>query len=167
MEVRFIVSLTREPKSVPLARRLCDLTLSTLGCDPECVRDLKLAVTEACSNVIEHAHASERYQLEFTVEGDVCSLHIIDAGMGFEPAEKRPSPPHPTAENGRGLHLIGLLVDEATFDSTPERGTVVRMVKRLHLVDGSSVGKGSPLDGSSPDEAREVRAGERSGLPEA
>lgn len=151
MEVRFVVSLTREPKSVPLARRLCGLTLSTLGCDAESVRDIKLAVTEACSNVIEHAHDSERYQLEFSVEGDVCNMRIIDAGGGFQPVTD-PSPPPSAAENGRGLHLIGLLVDEATFDSTPERGTVVRMVKRLRLVDGTS-----------PAGAREIQAAEQFG----
>ncbi len=133
MEVRFTVSLTREPKSVPLARRLCGLTLSALGCDADCVRDVKLAVTEACSNVIEHAHASERYELEFSVEGDLCSMRIIDAGTGFEPAANGHSPPPSAAENGRGLHLIGQLVDEATCDSAPERGTGVRMVKRLHM----------------------------------
>lgn len=156
MEVRLIISLTREPKSVPLARRLCGLTLSTLGCDPDSVRDIKLAVTEACSNVIEHAHDSERYQLEFSVEGDVCNMRIIDAGTGFEPGATRSSPPSPAAENGRGLHLIGLLVDEATFDSTPERGTVVRMTKRLRLVDGAS-----------PAATVDIRAAERSGPPEA
>lgn len=140
MEVRFSVSLTREPRSVPLARRLCGLTLSTLGCDPECVRDIKLAVTEACSNVIEHAHSSERYELEFSVEGDLCKMQIIDAGTGFKPGANGGSPPSPAAENGRGLHLIGQLVDEATFDSAPERGTVVRMVKRLRLIDHTSQG---------------------------
>ena len=138
MEVRFSVSLTREPKSVPLARRLCALTLSTLGCAPECVRDVKLAVTEACSNVIEHAHSSERYELEFSVEGDLCEMRIIDAGTGFKPAANGGAQPPPAAENGRGLHLIGQLVDEATFDSAPEKGTVVRMVKRLHMIDDAS-----------------------------
>ena len=140
MEVRFTISLTREPRSVPLARRLCGLTLSTLGCHPGCVRDIKLAVTEACSNVIEHAHSSERYELEFSVEGDLCKMRIIDAGTGFKPeANGGPLPP-PAAENGRGLHLIGQLVDEATFDSAPERGTVVRMVKRLKMIDDTSPG---------------------------
>ncbi|MDQ3783360.1 MAG: ATP-binding protein [Actinomycetota bacterium] len=153
MEVRFTVSLTREPKSVPLARRLCALTLSTLGCDPECVRDIKLAVTEACSNVIEHAHASERYELEFSVEGDLCNMRIIDAGTGFEPAANGHPPPPSAAENGRGLHLIGQLVDEATFDSTPERGTVVRMVKRLHM--------DAPTAGTT----REIRSAERRAGP--
>lgn len=138
MEVRFTISLTREPKSVPLARRLCGLTLSTLGCAPDCVRDIKLAVTEACSNVIAHAHASENYELEFSVEGDLCKMRIIDTGTGFEPALNGQSPPPSAAENGRGLHLIGQLVDEATFDSTPNRGTVVRMVKRLQMVDAAS-----------------------------
>lgn len=154
MEVRFTVSLTREPKSVPLARRLCGLTLSTLGCDPDCVRDVKLAVTEACSNVIEHAHASERYELEFSVEGDLCKMRIIDAGTGFKPAANGHFPPPSAAENGRGLHLIALLVDEATFDSTPERGTVVRMVKRLHMH--------APSAGTN----RELPDAERSGSPE-
>ncbi len=155
MEVRLTVSLTREPRSVPLARRLCALTLSMLGCDSGSVRDIKLAVTEACSNVIEHAHASEHYELEFSVEGDLCEMRIIDAGTGFEPAVNGQSPPPSAAENGRGLHLIGQLVDEATFDSTPERGTVVRMVKRLHMVDGTFAGPG-----------RETPNAERSGSPE-
>jgi serine/threonine-protein kinase RsbW len=149
MEVRLTVSLTRERKSVPLARRLCGVTLSMLGCDPSCIRDIKLAVTEACSNVIEHAHASERYELEFSVEGELCKVRIIDAGNGFEPAANGHSPPPSAAENGRGLHLIRQLVDEATFDSTPERGTVVRMVKRIHM-DPSSAEIGREIVGAAP-----------------
>ena len=55
MDVRFCLVFPRETISVPVMRRVLGDTLSRLGVDEECIADLLLAVTEACTNVLRQA----------------------------------------------------------------------------------------------------------------
>ena len=45
----------------------------------------------------------------------------------------------PSAEDGRGIQLMRALVDEVTFTSRPQVGTVVHLEKQLTWVDGAVI----------------------------
>jgi serine/threonine-protein kinase RsbW len=100
----------------------------------ERIDDLKLAVSEACTNAIE-ANMSKGPQLPVVVSCweaperlEVC---IADSGGGFDP---NALPEHPPVtdpdrlnfERGLGIPLIRSLVDDVRFDSGPN-GTSVWM----------------------------------------
>ena len=55
------------------------------GFGPEDVYDLKLAVTEAATNVIRHA-AVESYEVEYRVFPRAVEITVIDTGGGFNVA---------------------------------------------------------------------------------
>jgi serine/threonine-protein kinase RsbW len=47
-------SLPRNDPSVPAARHLVRAAMRTIGVDADCTHDIELALTEACTNVLQH-----------------------------------------------------------------------------------------------------------------
>jgi serine/threonine-protein kinase RsbW len=88
-DVEFCLVFPRESLSVPVMRRVLGDTLSSLGIDENCVDDLLLAVTEACTNVLRHAGPGRRYELVARVGSKRCLLEVLDSGRGFDPVSAR------------------------------------------------------------------------------
>jgi serine/threonine-protein kinase RsbW len=113
----------------------------------ERVDDLKLAVSEACTNAIE-ANRSVRPTAPVHVEvwesPDRLEVCIEDCGPGFDP-DKLAFPPPITDpdrlnfERGLGIPLIRTLVDNAAF-VRKESGTSVRMTVFGGPSDGDDTG---------------------------
>lgn len=96
--------------------------------------DLRLAVTEACSNAIK-AHrpeaADEPVVVTCHLDADRFQVAIRDRGPGFDPdaLHALPDPTDPKRlhhESGLGIPLIRVLTDDVTFEPTDD-GTVVSM----------------------------------------
>jgi serine/threonine-protein kinase RsbW len=99
------------------------------------VHDLRLAVQEACTNVIKHGQMSpeeRRLVIRFEFAEDVLSVLITDQGAPFEPPEvsEPPGTREDPAEGGYGLFLIRALVDEMFYEIRP-RGNTLVLRKRL------------------------------------
>ena len=101
----------------------------------ERIDDLKLAVSEACTNAIE-AHTSievdERVVVRCEEGDDRFEVSIEDQGEGFDPSSLPEHPPvtdpeRLNFERGLGIPLIRTLVDEVEFASRGDSGTAVRM----------------------------------------
>ena len=99
------------------------------------VDDLKLALSEACTNAIE-AHAAlgaqETVMVRWVEGDDRLEVGVQDRGPGFDPATLPEHPPvtdpeRLNFERGLGIPLIRSLVDEVDF-VREEQGMVVRMV---------------------------------------
>lgn len=92
--------------------------------DLERVFDLKVAVSEACANALEHA-GCEGLSLEVCacLQARRLTFTVTDTGM-FHP----PLPRWEGASNrGLGLPLMVALMDEVTFVRTPGGGTSVSL----------------------------------------
>jgi serine/threonine-protein kinase RsbW len=121
------LTLPSSPGYVLLARLVMAQVGRIAGFGPEDVYDLKLAVTEAATNVIRHA-AVESYEIEYRVWPQVVEITVIDAGGGFNVADlTRP----PDGQGGFGLVVIRDLVDELVLDSTEGGGTRLKMIRRV------------------------------------
>jgi serine/threonine-protein kinase RsbW len=102
---------------------------------PEVLGDLKLALTEACTNSVRHAYAGGEGTVEITYElhEDRLVVVVIDEGEGFEP----PSAPsakledEELSEGGLGIAIIEALADEFEIKERPEGGSSLRFVKHL------------------------------------
>jgi serine/threonine-protein kinase RsbW len=103
----------------------------------ERIDDLKLAVSEACTNAIEAhsaAGSSERVLVRCKAAADSMEVYVEDRGHGFDPAQLPDHPPVTDPdrlkfERGLGIPLIRALVDEVEFSPT-DKGTSVRLVMR-------------------------------------
>jgi serine/threonine-protein kinase RsbW len=104
----------------------------TRSMDAETLADLKLAVTEACSNAIRHAYedGDGTVSVRFTLEDDSIAIEVEDRGDGFEPRVARPF--SPDTESGMGLAIIEAVTDELTFSTGADgRGSLVAFRKRV------------------------------------
>ncbi|MDQ3962929.1 MAG: ATP-binding protein [Actinomycetota bacterium] len=138
MRIIFSLELPRDTVSVPAVRRVCRCALEDLGVAPECVHDVQLALTEACTNVLQHANGSGGdYEVAIEVNDQECIIRVLDSGGGFTHEEFGREIAHSTSEGGRGIHLMRNLVDSMTFESRPPRGTIVHLHKTLATTNGS------------------------------
>lgn len=134
MVITFSLSLPRDEASVPVVRRLCKSALDDLGVEDSCVGDIELAVTEACTNVLKHAHGTaDIYETTVEISDNECTIRVIDSGQGFDANAEGRGEQIDDAEDGRGIFLIRALVDNVRFISRPEEGTIVHLEKSLEL----------------------------------
>ena len=139
MELKLTLAMPRDEYSVPVARRVLARSLEVLGVEESVVADIELALTEACTNVLDHAAETDEYEVSAGLDGTVCVIEVIDRGGGFDSAAKGLVEADPTAEDGRGIQLMRALVDKVTFTSRPQVGTVVHLEKQLSFGDGSVI----------------------------
>jgi serine/threonine-protein kinase RsbW len=114
----------------------------SLPFDTETVADLKLAVTEACGNVVRHAYANDEgyVQVTYVVDAERFDMIVEDEGAGlaaFGPefdlaADHEARAFGEPASQGMGMAIIRAVVDELDVGDRPDgSGTRVRMTKLL------------------------------------
>jgi serine/threonine-protein kinase RsbW len=114
---------------------LCRLALTGLArrraLDPELLADLKLALTEACSNSIRHAYddGSGTVEVRYELAADRLSIEVLDEGSGFDP-EAPTTAEDELDEGGLGIAIIRALVDELEIESSGS-GSTLRLTKFL------------------------------------
>lgn len=151
MQVNFSLYLPRDAVTVPVARRLCRGAMEDLGVTRACLTDVALAVTEACANVIEHSSDMEdEYEISVAVHEDVCEIRVIDTGRGFDHQSLSDALADTSVERGRGISLMKALVDNVSFESRPQSGTIVHLVKRLELEHNSPLRQLRPRGVTEP-----------------
>jgi serine/threonine-protein kinase RsbW len=116
---------------------LCRLALTGLAqvraLEPEVVADLKLALTEACTNSIRHAYEDGRMgvvDVRYELNGEKVLVEIADEGPGFEVDADRAAAGE-LDEGGLGIAIIRALTDELAIESTGP-GSRLRFVKYLN-----------------------------------
>jgi serine/threonine-protein kinase RsbW len=117
---------------------LCRLALVGLArarpLSDEELADLKLALTEACSNSVRHAYPGDEeghIQISYTLDRDGIAIEVVDDGAGFDPVAQR-TLDEDRGEGGLGIAIIRALVDELVVESKRgSRGSRLRFVKRL------------------------------------
>jgi len=125
------MTLPREAVSVPLTRRTVAAALTAAGVAPDCLAEVEVALSEACTNVLHHAGKGEAYEVAINISDQQLTMDVIDFGAGFGQLEPGHPMPDPTAESGRGLALMRALTDRAIFDSVSGDGGTVHLMKRL------------------------------------
>ena len=130
------LEIPARPEFVALARLVVS-AMATADSDlgEEQIDDLKLAVSEACTNAIEAHDAAatrERVVVRCSVDLNSVEVSVVDRGRGFDPGTLPDHPPVTDPdrlkfERGLGIPLIRALVDKVEFSSSPE-GTEVRLV---------------------------------------
>src|SRR4051795_4266523 len=117
------LNLPARPENVAVVRHVLGAFAEALHLPNEVVEDMRLAVTEACTNVVRHAYDDEDPgQLEIVIrpEGDVLRVIVSDHGRGIGPSPD-------TAGPGLGLPLIAALVDSLEIQHAPRSGSRLAM----------------------------------------
>jgi anti-sigma regulatory factor (Ser/Thr protein kinase) len=99
---------------------------------------IQLAADEASSNIIEHAYAGVKggkLEIDISISDKKLKIIMRDHGKPFDPA----SVPEPNVKadlserkiGGLGMYLMRKLMDEVSYESSPETGNILTMIKRL------------------------------------
>lgn len=101
--------------------------------DEQTLGDLKLAVTEACSNSVRHAYRDGRQgavEVVYELHPDRLVVEVYDDGEGF-PVEQGPfDSAESLAEGGLGIAIIRQLADEVELGPGESgKGSRLRFVK--------------------------------------
>jgi anti-sigma regulatory factor (Ser/Thr protein kinase) len=86
VEISIDLRFPRDAASVPAVRRLLDASLDVLGVEEPIRGDIRLMLTEACGNVVQHAQAADAYTVRVQIMDERCVIKVIDHGRGFDPA---------------------------------------------------------------------------------
>jgi len=102
----------------------------------ETLHDLKLALTEACTNSVKHAYGEDGGSIDIVYEllSDRLAVEVGDAGAGFEPNGGRrggAGEDELLEEGGLGIEIIRALTDEVEIAEREGGGSRLRFVKLL------------------------------------
>jgi serine/threonine-protein kinase RsbW len=99
----------------------------------ETLADLKLALTEACSNSVRHAYRDGRtgvVEIDYDLQADRLAIEVSDDGPGFDYVESEGEERELT-EGGLGLAIIRSVSDEFELGDRDGGGARLRFVKKL------------------------------------
>jgi len=105
------------------------------GYDIEAIDDIKVAVSEACTNIIIHSHTNADFTYDVIIECSERSLTIsvVDEGAGFEMGDYMEPIPGETRGSGMGIFIVRALMDEVDIQTEIGVGTNIRMTKYLQV----------------------------------
>jgi serine/threonine-protein kinase RsbW len=134
-----MLTLPREAASVPLARHTMTAALKSAGVAGDCLDEVRLALSEACTNVYHHADAGDCYEVMINISDEQLTMDVVDAGSIFGQHPGHTAMPGVEAENGRGIALMAAFSDLAVFDAVAGDGGSVHLTKRLYWAEGAMI----------------------------
>lgn len=134
MTTTYQMTRSAELESLAFFRGLIDEACSSQTViDSQACYDLKLAVDEACTNIIQHGYAGmDPGSIILTIEIDQNSARvtITDFGHAFEPVEAPAPDLESESVGGMGLFFIHQSTDEIEYESTTT-GNRLKLIKYL------------------------------------
>ena len=131
------LTIPAKPEYITLGR-LALTGIARLRPEPlrqEVLGDLKLALTEACTNSVRHAYAGREGMVEILYElhDDKLVIEVVDEGEGFDPPTEASTAltEDELSEGGLGIAIIEALADEFEIRERAEGGSFLRFVKHL------------------------------------
>ena len=132
------LTIPAKPEYITLGR-LALTGIARLRPEPlrqEVLGDLKLALTEACTNSVRHAYADGEGMVEILYElhDDKLVIEVVDEGEGFDPPTEASNAlaEDELSEGGLGIAIIEALADEFEIRERPQGGSFLRFVKHLN-----------------------------------
>ena len=127
-------------RAAAFARRSLIAHIAAYGYADGDLADIETAVGEALANAAEHGHRTDTgFEVRVSLERDRIVIEVQDEGSGFALAGADALKPSHDAPRGFGIYLMRHLMDEVHYD---ERGTCVRLTKRLPTTRQHGAGRG-------------------------
>jgi serine/threonine-protein kinase RsbW len=121
-----LLVMPARPEGVGVVRQALAGVADALDFDASVLADMKMAVTEACTNVVVHAYddaGDGMLEVEMLAGEDGLTIVVRDHGAGIQPRPARSGAP----ALGLGLPLIAALSDAFELRGSAGMGTEVRM----------------------------------------
>jgi serine/threonine-protein kinase RsbW len=136
------LDLPSMPQLLPIVRSalrsLVD-ALPQVRLDDDEVAEVAVALQEACTNAIRHAHGldpSKRFQVEFCAGDEALEVLVIDHGEPFALGSADTPDPELLQEGGYGMGIMHAWMDEVELHRVDD-SNVLRMVRRYRVAEDS------------------------------
>jgi serine/threonine-protein kinase RsbW len=120
------LTLPARPENVAVVRHVLGALAEALRLPDDVVDDMRLAVTEACTNVVRHAYVDEgTIDVVMRPRGNALEVVVSDTGRGIGPSPDTDGP-------GLGLPLIAALTESLEVQRSVGAGSrlVMRFLRR-------------------------------------
>ena len=124
------MEIASNPQYVSVIRLTTSGIANKIGFCLEDNEDIKVAVSEACTNAIKHS-LDNKFSVEYTIFENGLTITIIDSGKGYDVDSIDVPNLEEPKESGLGLFIIQSLMDEVEIKSNINYGTVIKMTKYL------------------------------------
>jgi serine/threonine-protein kinase RsbW len=131
------LSLFADLSQLATIRDFVDAESHALGLSKREGYDVRLAVDEACSNVIRHAYSGQGGPIEITVNAVNGGIQVLirDWGKAFDvaavPTPNVQAPLYERPLGGLGLFLMRQVMDQVDFEFDEADGNTLKMVKMI------------------------------------
>jgi serine/threonine-protein kinase RsbW len=128
------LSIPARPEYISLGRLALTAIARLHELSDEVVGDLKLALTEACTNSVRHAYEDGEGAVEIVYElhPSRLTVQVRDEGPGFTPPDRElDQEDAELSEGGLGIAIIRALTDEFELVDSERGGSHLRFVKYL------------------------------------
>jgi anti-sigma regulatory factor (Ser/Thr protein kinase) len=122
------LTLPARPENVAVIRHVLGAFAEALQLPDSVVEDLRLAVTEACTNVVRHAYAAGApgpVEISLRPDDDVLEVVVADRGRGVGTSMDAEGP-------GLGLPLIAAIAEDVKVERAHGGGCRVAMTFARH-----------------------------------
>lgn len=128
------LTIPAKPEYITLGRLALTAIAGVRPLSDETLHDLKLALTEACTNSVKHAYGENGGSVDIVYEllSDRLAVEVGDAGTGFDPSSGRGDGDDELEEGGLGIAIIRALTDEVVIGEREGGGSRLRFVKLLN-----------------------------------
>jgi anti-sigma regulatory factor (Ser/Thr protein kinase) len=124
------LTLPARPENVAVVRHVFGAFAEALGLPSGVRDDVRLAVTEACTNVVRHAYGGDDGMIDVVMRPQGATIEAIEVIVADGGRGHGPSPD--TAGPGLGLSLIAALADSLEVERSPGMGSRLVMGFRRH-----------------------------------
>ncbi|SET72378.1 serine/threonine-protein kinase RsbW [Natronincola peptidivorans] len=125
------LSVPNKPEYVGVIRLTVTGIANRMGFDIEKMEDIKVAISEACTNAITHGICQEEnnFSIEFLSDEEKLVISVSDNGKGCLSQNIKPPVLEDPREGGLGVFIIRSLMDEVEILSNNGKGTIIKMTK--------------------------------------
>ena len=124
------MEISSNPEYVSIIRLTTSGIANKIGFCLDDIEDLKVAISEACTNAIKHS-LDDRFIIVFNILENGLTIEIIDEGQGYDISSISEPNLDNLQESGMGLFIIQSLMDDVTIESKEGKGTTIKMTKYL------------------------------------
>ena len=129
------ITIPSNPKYLSVVRSMTLKVGQINGMKEEVLEDIKLAVDEACANVIKHAYkgnTSGKIVIQYKTTPENYQVVITDNGIRAQNALLKGRDLDDLRPGGLGIHFIKRVFDVFELDEKKKKGNRLIMIKHLH-----------------------------------
>jgi serine/threonine-protein kinase RsbW len=134
MRESVVITVPSHPKYLSVIRAATITFGKLYGIEEAEVEDIKLAIDEACANVIKHAYqgdTNKKIVVKYTIAKNIFTVIIEDNGLKAQIESMQGRNLNDIRPGGLGIHFIEKVFEGLRFDEHKKKGNRLILTKKL------------------------------------